>query len=90
MATFISNWSLHIDLLIAKVQGKLFWHKHLKTDDFFSAYQIYFTAYFMIRLVTIEVGELFVTSKGLKYWPIAHSEVYLLLIKPIGTPNTED
>ena len=35
-------------------------------------------------------GELFVVPKGIEHRPVAEEEVHLLLIEPIGTPNTGD
>ncbi|WP_366103355.1 hypothetical protein [Ottowia sp.] len=33
-------------------------------------------------------GEVFVVPKGVEHCPVAEEEAHLLLIEPMGTPNT--
>ena len=42
------------------------------------------------RAIHLEPGELFVVPKGVEHRPVAAEEVHLLLIEPVGTPNTGD
>jgi mannose-6-phosphate isomerase-like protein (cupin superfamily) len=35
-------------------------------------------------------GDLYVVPKGAEHRPVATDEVHLLLIEPVGTPNTGD
>jgi len=40
--------------------------------------------------VTLGPGQLYVVPKGVEHRPVADEETHLLLIEPVGTPNTGD
>jgi mannose-6-phosphate isomerase-like protein (cupin superfamily) len=40
--------------------------------------------------VQLGPGELYVVPRGVEHRPVAAEEVHLLLIEPVGTPNTGD
>ncbi len=97
LSTFTQHWSPRIvgafnghDLMVVKVQGDFVWHDHPDTDDFF----LVLSGQLMIDLpdgtVTLNPGELFVVPKGVQHRPRAVVETHLLLIEPVGTPNTGD
>ncbi|MGH2987054.1 MAG: cupin domain-containing protein, partial [Solirubrobacterales bacterium] len=74
-----------------KARGEFVWHKHDDTDDFF----LVLAGRLVIQLrgredVELGPGELFVVPRGLEHCPRADEEAHVLLIEPIGTPNTGD
>ncbi len=76
------------DLMVVKLQGQFPWHSHADTDDFF----LVLKGEVVIRLrdgdVTLNPGEVFVVPRGVEHAPYAAEEAHVLLIEPIGTPNT--
>lgn len=78
-------------IAVAKTKGEFVWHKHDDTDDFFLVLKGRLT----IQLrgapdVDLGPGELFVVPKGMEHCPKADEETHILLIEPMGTPNTGD
>jgi len=78
------------DLLLAKGLGEFVWHKHDDTDDFFLVVKGTLVIEMRDRNVTLHPGELFVVPKGVEHRPVAREEVHVLVIEPLGTPNTGD
>ncbi len=76
------------NVMVVKVEGEFVWHKHDETDDFFLVLKGKLTIRMRDRDVVLEAGELFVVPKGVEHQPYAEEEVHLLLIEPLGTPNT--
>jgi mannose-6-phosphate isomerase-like protein (cupin superfamily) len=76
--------------MVVKVQDEFVWHKHDETDDFFLVLKGRLTIRLRDRNVVLEPGELFVVPRGVEHQPFAEEETHLLLIEPIGTPNTGD
>src|SRR5215208_2637912 len=66
------------------------WHSHPDTDDFFLLLAGRLTIQLADRDIELEPGELFVVPRGLQHCPKADGEAHVLLIEPIGTPNTGD
>ena len=80
-----------LKIVVVKVQGEFVWHKHDDTDDFFLVLEGRLT----IQLrdsddVVLEPGQLYVVPRGVEHCPRADEETHVLLIEPIGTPNTGD
>jgi mannose-6-phosphate isomerase-like protein (cupin superfamily) len=75
---------------VAKARGEFVWHSHPDTDDFF----LVLAGKLVIQLRDGEVelgpGELFVVPRGVEHCPRAEGEAHVLLIEPLGTPNTGD
>lgn len=97
LSTFSEYWPPRVvgqfnghDLMVAKIKGEFVWHKHDDTDDFF----LVLHGRIRIRMrdgdVTIGPGEVFVVPKGAEHCPVAEEEAHILLIEPVGTPNTGD
>lgn len=97
LATFSDHWAPRVvgafnghDLMVVKFQGQFPWHKHDDTDDFF----LVLKGEVIIRLrggdVSLQPGEIFVVPKGVEHAPYAAEEAQVLLIEPMGTPNTGD
>ena len=71
-----------------KLKGEFVWHKHDETDDFFLVLKGRLTLHLRDRVIVLLPGELFIVPKGVDHRPTADEETHLLLIEPIGTPNT--
>jgi mannose-6-phosphate isomerase-like protein (cupin superfamily) len=79
-----------IDIMVVKVKGEFIWHKHDDTDDLFLVLKGHLTIEMRNGNVSLGPGELFVVPKGVEHRPVAEEEVHLLLMEPVGTPNTGD
>ena len=97
LGTFSDHWQPRTvaefnghDLMVVKVKGEFFWHKHDDTDDLFLVLKGRLTIQLRDGDVTLGPGELFVVPKGVEHRPVAEDEVHLLLVEPSGTPNTGD
>jgi len=77
-------------VMVVKVLGEFVWHQHGDTDDFFLVLKGCLTLRLRDRDVVLMPGELFIVPKGVEHLPTAEEETHLLLIEPIGTPNTGD
>lgn len=78
------------DVMVVKVLGEFNWHKHDDTDDFFLILSGELTIHFRDQDMVLGAGELYVIPKGVEHCTSAKEETHLLLIEPIGTPNTGD
>jgi len=85
----ISEFNGH-DVMVVKVQGEFNWHSHPDTDDFFLVLQGSITIKMREGDVHLNAGEMYVVPKGVEHCPVAEEEAHLLLIEPMGTPNTGD
>jgi mannose-6-phosphate isomerase-like protein (cupin superfamily) len=97
LATFDEKWSPRTvsifnghDVMVVKVEGEFNWHSHPDTDDFFLVVQGEINIELRNGVVTLKAGEMFVVPKGVEHRPVARKEAHLLLIEPMGTPNTGD
>jgi mannose-6-phosphate isomerase-like protein (cupin superfamily) len=95
LATFSDHWQPRTvgqfnghDLMLVKAQGEFVWHKHDETDDFFLVVKGELTIEMRDHNVVLREGEMFVVPKGVEHRPVAKNEVHVLLIEPMGTPNT--
>ena len=79
-----------LKLMVVKARGEFVWHKHEDTDDFFLVLDGRLTIRLRDRDVHLEPGELFVVPRGIEHCPLAEDEAHVLLIEPLGTPNTGD
>ena len=77
-------------VMVAKVQGEFVWHSHPETDDFFLVVSGRLTIDLRDRSVELGPGELFVVPRGVEHRPRADEETEIVLIEPVGTPNTGD
>lgn len=97
LSQFTEQWSPktvtqfnHHDIMVVKAKGEFVWHKHDDTDDFFLVIKGRLTIQLRERDIYLEPGELFVVPKGVEHRTIAEDVLHLLLIEPVGTPNTGD
>ena len=75
---------------VAKVRGEFVWHSHPHTDDFFLVLAGSLTIQLRDGDVELGPGELYVVPAGVEHCPKADDEAHILLIEPVGTPNTGD
>jgi mannose-6-phosphate isomerase-like protein (cupin superfamily) len=97
LATFSDHWKPRIverfnghDIMVVKVHGAFSWHSHKETDDLFLVLKGRLTIQLRDGDVYLGPGDLYVVPKGVEHRPVAEHEVELLLIEPIGEPNTGD
>lgn len=97
LSLFSEHWSPKIvshfnghDVMVVKAKGEFVWHKHDNTDDFFLVIKGCLKLRMPDREVVLGPGELFVVPRGVEHQPFAEEEVHLLLIEPVGIPNTGD
>lgn len=98
LATFNEAWQPRTvalfnghDVMVAKLRGEYHWHVHEESDDFFLALD----GQLEIDLedgttVTLTPGQLYIVPKGVRHRPRAKEEAHILLIEPMGTPNSGD
>jgi mannose-6-phosphate isomerase-like protein (cupin superfamily) len=77
-------------IMVAKVRGEFVWHSHAETDDFFFVLDGRLTIQLRDRDVELGPGETFIVPRGIEHRPKADLEAHILLIEPVGTPNTGD
>jgi mannose-6-phosphate isomerase-like protein (cupin superfamily) len=77
-------------IFIAKAKGEFVWHSHPDTDDFFFVLEGKLTIQLRDRDVELRPGELFVVPRGVEHCPRSDEGASILLIEPMGTPNTGD
>ncbi len=75
---------------VAKTRGEFVWHSHPDTDDLFYVVTGQLTIQLRDRDVVLGPGDLFVVRRGVEHCPRADPEAHILLIEPVGTPNTGD
>ncbi|MBO6767357.1 MAG: cupin domain-containing protein [Erythrobacter sp.] len=85
----VSNYN-DCDIMVVKGKGEFNWHRHDDTDDFFLVLKGVLQIELRDRTVVLHPGELFVVPQGVEHRPVAEGEVHLLLIEPVGVPNTGD
>jgi len=76
------------DLMVVKLKGSFVWHKHDDSDDFFLVLSGHIRIELRDGVVELDPGEMFVVPKGVEHRPVAEQESHVLLIEPMGTPNT--
>lgn len=97
LALFSEHWSPKIvsgyngnDIFVVKIKGEFNWHSHPDTDDFFLVLKGKLTIQMRDGDVVLGPGEMYVVPKGVEHCPKAEEETHVMLIEPIGTPNTGD
>jgi mannose-6-phosphate isomerase-like protein (cupin superfamily) len=77
-------------IALVKAQGEFVWPKHDDTDDFFLVLDGRLTVQLRDRDVVLEKGEMLIVPRGVEHCRCADPEAQVLLIEPLGTPNTGD
>lgn len=97
LTLFGEHWSPKIvagyngnDVMVVKFQGAFPWHKHDTTDDFFYVLEGRMRLETEQGNVELKAGDLYVVPKGVMHRPVADEEVHVMLIEPVGEPNSGD
>ena len=76
--------------MVVKFQGEFPFHVHPDTDDFFLVLEGEMEMDLEGQSHIVKAGELFIVPKGVTHRPRAENECNVLLIEPIGEPNSGD
>lgn len=98
LALFTSHWDPKVvgryndnDVMVVKFAGEYPYHKHDNSDDFFLVIEGEVTMdYEGQDSVTFGPGEMVIVPAGVVHRPRAVHEAKVLLIEPIGEPNSGD
>ena len=97
LALFDDHWAPKIvaemnghKVAVVKVLGEFVWHEHAASDDFFLVLSGRLAIDLPDGTVELGPGELYVVPRGVQHRPRAGELTELLLIEPVGTPNTGD
>ena len=98
LALFDSHWDPHVvagynsnDVMVVKFKGEFPFHSHADTDDFFLVLEGEMVMEFEDHEdQNVKAGEMIIVPRGVVHRPRAEAEVKVLLIEPIGEPNTGD
>lgn len=77
-------------ILVGKLKGEFVWHSHPETDDLFLVVSGQVTIQLRDRNVELGPGDLYVVPRGVEHCPRSEQGAEILLIEPLGTPNTGD
>ena len=75
---------------VVKFQDEFPFHVHPDTDDFFSMLKDQLKMDLEGQSHSVKAGELFIVPKGVTHRPRAENECKVLLIEPVGEPNSGD
>jgi mannose-6-phosphate isomerase-like protein (cupin superfamily) len=78
------------EIKLVHLNGEFVWHTHEDTDELFLVLDGELTIRLRAGDVMVGPGEMFVVPRGVEHCPKADEEAHVLLIEPIGTPNTGD
>ena len=97
LARFAERWSPKkiaqvndYDVRIVKPQGRVPWHRHADTDEFFLVLEGWLTIQMRDRNVVLAPRELFVVPRGVEHCPQADTETAVLLFEPSAVINAGD
>lgn len=97
LALFDDRWAPRIvaemnghKIAVVKVLGEFVWHEHAASDDLFLVLSGRLAIDLPDGTVELGPGELCVVPRGVRHRPRADELTELLLIEPLGTPNTGD
>jgi mannose-6-phosphate isomerase-like protein (cupin superfamily) len=97
LRSFADYWSPRIvsrfnghDVMVVKVKGEFVWHSHPDSDDLFLVLKGCLRIELRDGSVILNPGDLYVVPKDVEHRPVADEEVHMLLVEPIGLPNTGD
>lgn len=75
---------------LAKVKGRMVWHKHDNEDELFLVVRGALTLHLRDRSVHLQEGEFFIVPRGVEHLPESEQETHLLLFEPKATRHTGD
>ena len=75
---------------LVKFKGEFVWHKHDNEDEMFLVLNGEFKMELRDKTLTISKGDFIIIPKGTEHWPVADTEVHVMLFEPESTLNTGD
>lgn len=75
---------------VVKIAGDFIWHAHGDTDEVFIVLEGMLRIDFRDHSIELQAGEMAVVSRGVEHKTFAAMEAKLLMIEPMGVPNTGD
>ncbi|MGE8443712.1 MAG: cupin domain-containing protein [Comamonas testosteroni] len=75
---------------VVKIAGDFIWHAHGDTDEAFIVLEGVLRIDFRDHSIELQPGEMAVVPRGVERKTFAAAEAKLLMIEPIGVPNTGD
>jgi mannose-6-phosphate isomerase-like protein (cupin superfamily) len=74
-------------VILAKLKGEFFWHKHDNEDEMFFILRGNLIIKFEDKDLHLSKGDVAIIPKGVLHLPIAEEEVHIMLIEPKGTKS---
>lgn len=75
---------------IAKVKGEFVWHDHEKEDELFHVLKGTLIIKYEASEVVLNENDMHVVPKGVKHFPMAKEETWIMLIEKKTTAHTGD
>jgi mannose-6-phosphate isomerase-like protein (cupin superfamily) len=75
---------------LAKLKGKLAWHKHESEDELFLVVKGKLKIELEDRIVEVAEGEFFIVPKGISHNPVAEKECEVFMVEKKSTRHTGD
>jgi mannose-6-phosphate isomerase-like protein (cupin superfamily) len=74
-------------VILAKLKGEFFWHKHDDEDELFFILKGKLIIKFEDKDLYLSVGDMAIIPKGVLHMPVAEEEAHIMLIEPKGTKS---
>jgi mannose-6-phosphate isomerase-like protein (cupin superfamily) len=75
---------------VAKLKGKLAWHRHDNEDEMFYVVKGHIIIQFESHAVELEKGDFCIVPKGALHNPVAENECWIVLVETVSTQHTGD
>ncbi|MEN2388715.1 cupin domain-containing protein [Comamonas sp. A7-5] len=75
---------------VVKIAGDFIWHAHSDTDEAFIVLEGVLRIDFRDHSIELQPGEMAVVPREVEHKTFAATEAKLLMIEPMGVPNTGD
>lgn len=77
-------------LKAAKVKGHLIWHAHDDADELFYVVKGQMRIELEQQVIHLGEGDFFTVPRGVRHYPVADEECWIMLIEPASTKHTGD
>ncbi|MCI4643657.1 MAG: cupin domain-containing protein [Hyphomonadaceae bacterium] len=75
-------------LKVAKLKGEFVWHAHEGEDELFYIVKGALRMEFEDHTVQLREGDILTVPKGVRHFPVADEECWVMLIEPASTKHT--
>jgi mannose-6-phosphate isomerase-like protein (cupin superfamily) len=75
---------------VAKLKGKLTWHKHDGEDELFYVVKGALVIEYETQSVALRAGDFHIVPRGTLHNPVAAEECWIVLVEPMTTKHTGD